>query len=104
MYEDLTIIWDWNGTLVDGVDISVSSMNAVLGKRNMPLLDRSGYRAAFSFPVKEFNRSIGFDFMKESFLDLAGDFISHFSKAGDKMDLFPEVVDYLNHFNRPSGS
>ena len=37
------VIWDWNGTLLNDVDICIESMNTMLKSRNMPLLtsDRS---------------------------------------------------------------
>ncbi len=34
------IIWDWNATLFDDVEISVYTMNKMLEKTNAPILDK----------------------------------------------------------------
>ncbi len=98
----LTIIWDWNGTLLNDVDVSVDCMNKILKKRGKPLLDRRSYRAKFTFPVKNFYKSIGFNFDKEKFVELAEEFISLFSASVDDMDLFPEVISFLDYFKGQS--
>lgn len=48
------IIWDWNGTLLDDVDIVIEAMNRLLKRRNMPLLDYYTYKKIFTFPVKDY--------------------------------------------------
>ena len=37
--ETETLIWDWNGTLLDDVDANVKVINKMLLKRDLPLLD-----------------------------------------------------------------
>lgn len=32
-----TILWDWNGTLLDDVDAAVASMNDLLARHGKPL-------------------------------------------------------------------
>ena len=34
-----TIVWDWNGTLLNDVDLCLHTINRLLGKRELPLLD-----------------------------------------------------------------
>lgn len=46
------IIWDWNGTLLDDVDASVSSMNDLFSAWQMPLTNREEYRALMEQPVR----------------------------------------------------
>lgn len=70
-----TIIWDWNGTLLDDLDMCVSIINDLLKNRKMPLLDHYSYKEAFAFPVEKYYRTIGFDFEKEDFSVPAGEFI-----------------------------
>ena len=49
------IIWDWNGTLLDDLDVSMEALNYVLEKENLPLvLDKEEYRKYFQFPVIEY--------------------------------------------------
>ena len=66
--EDInTIIWDWNGTLLDDVDICIDIINELLSIRNQQPLTRSRYREIFTFPVKDYYSKAGFDFTQEPF-------------------------------------
>jgi phosphoglycolate phosphatase len=62
-----SIIWDWNGTLLNDIDFCVKTINNLLIKRGLPKLSNGNYREVFSFPVKDYYRKIGFDFSKEDF-------------------------------------
>ena len=44
------VIFDWNGTLVDDVWLSVNAMNAMLEKRGMKPITTEYYKSIFSFP------------------------------------------------------
>ncbi|MGL1893147.1 MAG: HAD family hydrolase [Spirochaetaceae bacterium] len=100
MANKYTIIWDWNGTLLNDVDSSVLCMNKMLYKRNMPQLTRSRYRDIFTFPVKNFYKSLGFNFSTEPFPELASEFITLFKDEVKNMELFPEVYEQLEFFKK----
>ncbi len=71
------IIWDYNGTVLDDLDISIVSMNTLLERRSMPLLaGRKEYLAKFGFPVIDYYKKCGFEFSAESFDAVAEEFIS----------------------------
>lgn len=70
-----TVIWDWNGTLLNDMDICISCMNQLLRERGYPRLDRQRYREIFTFPVKEYYELAGFDFRHEPFEIPAHQFI-----------------------------
>ena len=72
------IIWDWNGTLLNDLDFCIATINSLLGKRKLPLLDRNSYKANFTFPVKDYYAAIGFDFKKEAFEIPAREFIDKY--------------------------
>lgn len=42
--ETETLIWDWNGTLLDDVEVNVKVINEMLSKRDLPLLDINTYK------------------------------------------------------------
>lgn len=69
------IIWDWNGTLLDDVDVCIRSMNEMLVKRSKRPLTRESYREVFTFPVIDYYRRIGWDLETESWDALAFEFI-----------------------------
>ena len=48
------LIFDWSGTLVDDLGPVIEATNAVLGKYDLPPLDREGFRRSFRLPYHEF--------------------------------------------------
>lgn len=54
------VCWDWNGTLLDDVQIARAAMNSVLAEHRLPLLgDELAYRRSFGFPVQDFYQRLG---------------------------------------------
>jgi phosphoglycolate phosphatase len=93
------IFWDWNGTLLDDVDVCLQAMNILLKKRNMSLLDKKQYRDVFDFPVKKYYSKVGFDFDSEPFEIPAIEFIDEYKKLLPKSKLFDDVVETLQYFS-----
>lgn len=94
-----TVIWDWNGTLLDDVEYAMGCMNKVLGKRQMPLLTIERYRKIFGFPVREYYQRAGFDFESESFETVSAEFIAHYYRDLSTPKLHPgagELVEELD--------
>ena len=90
------VIWDWNGTLLDDVDICISVMNQMLADRRLALLNRKRYRDIFTFPVQEYYKAIGFDFEKEPFSISGTEFIERYNQnVPSAVDLFPDVLPTL---------
>ena len=48
------LIFDWSGTLVDDLGPVIEATNAVLGKYDVPPLDREAFRRRFRLPYHEF--------------------------------------------------
>ena len=53
-----TILWDWNGTLLNDTDICVASINELLQERNLPTLSREEYLQQF---IDRCHTNIGID-------------------------------------------
>lgn len=60
------IIWDWNGTLLDDVSASLSSVNDMLRERGMQEMDIVRYRECIGIPIKVFYEHV-FDLSKEDY-------------------------------------
>ena len=96
----MTIIWDFNGTLLDDMQVCIDCMNIMLKERNLPSLDLDRYRKIFTFPVRDYYFSLGFDFRKEPFEIPAHQFIDLYR---ENLHLAPlqddaiEVLDYYHH-------
>ena len=55
-----TVLWDWNGTLLDDVWTGTAAMNTLLEKYKLPLLrDTAHYREVFCFPISEYYEKLG---------------------------------------------
>lgn len=94
-----TIIWDWNGTLLNDAEICLQVMNLLLEAREMPLLDIEKYKEIFTFPVKDYYINAGFDFEKEPFEKPALEFIDHYHKLLPTAKLYDYTVEVLDKLN-----
>jgi phosphoglycolate phosphatase len=74
------IIWDWNGTLLRDLEHAVTTVNQLLKKRNLPLLNEETYKKNFHFPIRSYYECIGFDLKNESFEALCDEFVDLFMK------------------------
>lgn len=90
------IIWDWNGTLLNDISISIDAMNEMLGRRGLELLDLCRYRQVFGFPVKDYYQKLGFDFSNEAFEVPAMEFIKGYSARLKEAVLFDDVKENLS--------
>lgn len=81
------MIWDWNGTLLDDVELVVDIMNGLLARRRLPSLDVARYHEVFTFPVRDYYQRLGFDFAAEPFEALAVEFISAYSDRWPEAEL-----------------
>jgi len=95
-----TIIWDWNGTLLNDAMICIDSMNDLLEARSLPKLNIERYREIFTFPVRDYYLAAGFDFNEEPFEIPAMQFIELYRKAVKKASLHQgsrEILQTLNN-------
>jgi phosphoglycolate phosphatase len=74
------IIWDWNGTLFEDAWLCMDVMNGLLRRRRLPILTAERYQAAFTFPVVNYYRQLGFDFARESFEELGTEFMADYER------------------------
>ena len=94
------IIWDWNGTLLDDLDICISGINTYLEKRNLSLMTRESYRNVFDFPIKDYYSKIGFDFEKEDFGELSIKFLETYFNNFNQTRLFDHVPEILKELQK----
>lgn len=92
------IIWDWNGTLLNDVDHCIRSMNRLLLKRNLPFLEKQRYLEVFTFPVRNYYLSLGFDFATEPFEIPAEEFVLEYQHGFENVELYEGVERALEFF------
>jgi phosphoglycolate phosphatase len=100
------IIWDWNGTLLNDVDMCVEVITTLLEDHELPAITREDYRRKFGFPVRGYYESLGFDFKRIPFEKVADEFIKRYRRAVTRCDLYPGARELLQnlrtHFKRHS--
>ena len=92
------IIWDWNGTLLDDVELCVSIINTLLVKRSLTPISLDYYREIFSFPIIQYYEKLGFDFTHESFETIGTEFILDYEKKRTQCALMTDASKTLQHF------
>jgi phosphoglycolate phosphatase len=61
-----TIIWDWNGTLLNDVDYNINVVNIMLKRRGLRILARDEYRMLEKVPIKQFYINIGINITNDN--------------------------------------
>ena len=89
------IIWDYNGTLLNDVQLCVDVMNSMLIPRGLPEINSSIYKAVFDFPVKDYYAELGFDFEKESFEKVGTEFIVKYDEQQRSSTKLHKDTDYI---------
>ena len=93
------ILWDWNGTLLDDVELCVDALNRLLARYGYPQrYDRDQYRAIFGFPVQDYYARAGFYFTRDSFDDLAVSFMGDYIPASESCPLTDGAREALDAF------
>lgn len=98
------IIWDWNGTLLNDVHLTIDIMNGILEKQQIEQLDKDSYQAVFGFPIIQYYKDLGLDFKKESFQSLTKEFITHYNSRVRTCTLHESAKDVLINFDQQNKS
>lgn len=76
------VFWDWNGTLVNDVQLNLDVINEMLSKRDLKILTINEYLNAVEFPIVGYYKKVGFDLQKEPFAELAKEYVQlYYSRA-----------------------
>ncbi len=75
------VIWDFNGTLVDDVELVLNITNEILKARQLPLIDAARYRDLFEFPVSTYYAKLGLPGEGEAFRAVADVFAKNFESG-----------------------
>jgi len=94
------IIWDWNGTILNDLDVCLVTLNDMLRRRNIPEISKIKYTNLFRFPVVDFYKEIGFDLSNESFDEVSIDFVTTYNNNSADLELQPGVLAALQELNR----
>lgn len=93
------ILWDWNGTLLDDLDVCVNCLNRLLADHGYPQqYDLAHYRQIFGFPIQEYYVKAGFDFARHPYDLLAHRYMDIYMPAAAGCGLVPGAKAALDSF------
>ena len=90
------IIFDFNGTILDDVDLCINILNYMLEKHGYQKVTKERYLDIFTFPIIKYYKLAGFDFNKHSFHDLSIEFINMYQQASLKCLIYDGAIELLN--------
>lgn len=93
------IIWDWNGTLFNDVELCAGTMNFLLKQESHPTISLKKYKEIFTFPVVDYYKIAGHTFAKNSFEVLGKQFMDEYEKKKLDCGLYPGAVEILEELS-----
>ena len=98
------VLWDWNGTLIDDLQMNIDLENSMLRQRNHPPLpSKEFYLENFDFPILDFYHLIGYTFENETYEEVAEIYAAEYEKRLATTSLFPDAENVLDALSK-SGS
>jgi len=92
------ILWDWNGTLLDDVDLCIGTINVLLKKYKLPPLSKDKYRHIVDFPIVNYYVRLGFNFDEKSFEEVGSEFMEIYRTKWRACRLQPNAERVLGWF------
>src|SRR5574338_663611 len=93
------IIWDWNGTLLNDVELCCEIINGILARRNLSLLSLNEYKSIFTFPVKDYYIKAGLDLSKYSFEELGREWMNEYELRKNECGLHEGAAGILEQIS-----
>ena len=90
------ILWDFNGTIIDDVEVGIRSVNPLLAARGLKTIDSlDEYQRVFTFPIKEYYKNLGFDFDKEPYEVIAHEWVANYEALSCEIKLVDGVREII---------
>lgn len=92
------IFLDFNGTILNDVDLGLSIINKMLDNLNLNKIDLDKYKNIFTFPITKYYTDAGIDLNIHDFNELANFYIKEYSSRQDECNIFDninQIVYYL---------
>ena len=93
------IVWDWNGTIIDDINLSVDIFNEMCDTCGIGGLSIEDYQKKFKIPVSDFYIEHGFDFNKFDFDKISVYYVEQYNKRRFSCPLHDGVVDIMRYLN-----
>lgn len=94
------LVLDFNGTIIDDVDLCLNILNHLLEERNYKKVSLEEYKHIFTFPIKKYYINAGFDLERYSFTSISNEFISLYQKASLNCKLYEGINELIDKCNK----
>ena len=95
------MIWDWNGTLFDDLDVCLYCINRLLYNHGYkPLYTYDEYKNVFCFPIKKYYENAGFDFSKTPYETLADEYMRMYLPLADNCRLNGDALYVIDELEK----
>ncbi len=91
------IFFDFNGTILNDVELCLDLLNEKLIGQNKQTLTMDEYKHVFKFPIRQYYLDAGLDFNIESYESMADKFIAKYTPLSLTCGLYPNVVSTLKY-------
>ena len=89
------VIWDWNGTLFNDVELCSDIMNNLLRSRGLKIVTVEEYKSVFTFPVKKYYEILGHDVSDANWEIISHEFINEYETRKHESDLYPQAEQVI---------
>ncbi len=97
------VIFDFNGTILDDVRVSVDCLNKTIEKYLLrDFINATEYKRIFTFPVKKYYEAVGFDFNQLDWYEVGQFWMNEYLNNYNKCKLNDGIIDLLIK-NKASG-
>jgi len=93
------VIWDWNGTLFNDVELCSDIMNNLLRSRGLKTVTIEEYKNVFTFPVKKYYEILGHDVSDANWEIISHEFINEYESRKHESDLYPQAEQVIKLIN-----
>ena len=98
------IVWDWNGTILDDLLVTIHVTNKVIGDYGLSELDVNTYRSIFGFPLTDYYQKIGIDFESVSFAELTDRWIPIYEKDSTTCIIHKGILGLIEKLKRQNSN
>lgn len=99
MKEYKVLIWDFNGTLIDDIDAALSSVNDMLIRRSLPVINFEQYASYVDTPIIKFYEHIFEDLYSMDFDEIAAEFNEGYENHLKDRAVMAHADEVLEYFN-----
>ena len=90
------VIFDFNGTILNDVDVSVNCLNKTIKKYLLrDFISVEEYKRIFTFPVKKYYEAVGFDFNQLDWYEVGQFWMDEYLNNYTKCKLYDGIIDLL---------